>query len=231
MTIQMYDLCGRDPDRRFSPYCWRTRMALAHKGLEVDAIPWRFIEKDKLAFAGSTTAPVIVDGANTVADSWKIALYLDTQYSDRPALLSDAAGTGAILFLRQWTERVLHLALLRIVLLDAYNCLDEENQAYFRPSREKRFGTTLEKFVEDREGHLVKFKELLAPVRAVVEAQPYLGGERPSYADYIVFGVFQWARSVSPVKLLASDDPLYAWRGRLLGLYDGLAAKSVGYEV
>ena len=48
MTIQMYDLAGADPAVRFSPYCWRTRMALAHKGLAVESVPWRFTEKDRL---------------------------------------------------------------------------------------------------------------------------------------------------------------------------------------
>ncbi len=33
MAITMYDLAGADPNRRFSPFCWRTKMALAHKGL------------------------------------------------------------------------------------------------------------------------------------------------------------------------------------------------------
>ena len=36
-----------DPNRRFSPFCWRARMALAHKG-QVETKPWRFTEKDKL---------------------------------------------------------------------------------------------------------------------------------------------------------------------------------------
>ena len=47
MAIELYDLAGAEPDRRFSPYCWRTRMALAHKGLEVETIPWRFTEKER----------------------------------------------------------------------------------------------------------------------------------------------------------------------------------------
>ena len=33
MAITLYDLAGADEHRRFSPYCWRTKMALAHKGL------------------------------------------------------------------------------------------------------------------------------------------------------------------------------------------------------
>src|SRR5436190_7008774 len=35
VTITLYDLAGAEAERRFSPFCWRTKMALAHKGLEV----------------------------------------------------------------------------------------------------------------------------------------------------------------------------------------------------
>jgi hypothetical protein len=53
-------------------------------------------------------------------------------------------------------------------------------------------------------------------------------GATPNYADYIVFGAFQWARVVSPFKLLADGDPVYAWRERLLDAFDGMARKSAG---
>jgi len=45
-------------------------MALAHKGLEVETIPWHFTEKSAIAFAGSERVPVIVDGTCAVKDSW-----------------------------------------------------------------------------------------------------------------------------------------------------------------
>ncbi len=231
MTIKMYDLAGKDPERRFSPYCWRIRMALAHKRLPVETIPWRFIERDQLAFSGSTTVPVIVDGNEKVADSWKIAQYLDEKYKDRMVLLGTEAAVGAMLFMRQWTERVIHIAIMRIVLLDIYNVLDEANQAYFRESREKRLGAKLEDFVANKEENVAKLRELLAPARAVVASQLYFGGTAPSFADYILFGAFQWARCVSPTKLLATDDALYTWRERMLNLYNGLAKKAVGFEV
>jgi len=35
MAITLYDLAGAEAERRFSPFCWRTKMALAHKDLEV----------------------------------------------------------------------------------------------------------------------------------------------------------------------------------------------------
>ena len=55
MAIKLYDLTGAEDDRRFSPYCWRVKMALMHKGLAFDTIPWRYTEKDKIEFTGSTT--------------------------------------------------------------------------------------------------------------------------------------------------------------------------------
>ena len=81
MAIVMHDLAGADPALRFSPYCWRTRMALAHKGLAVETIPWRFTEKDALAFSGQGRVPVIRDGDRVVSDSWSIAEYLEDSIS------------------------------------------------------------------------------------------------------------------------------------------------------
>ena len=39
MAIALWDLAGADEARRFSPYCWRTKMALWHKGLAFETIP------------------------------------------------------------------------------------------------------------------------------------------------------------------------------------------------
>ena len=38
MGRKLYDLVGEDPACRFSPFCWRSRLALAHKGLDVETI-------------------------------------------------------------------------------------------------------------------------------------------------------------------------------------------------
>ena len=61
--------------------------------------------------------------------------------------------------------------------------------------------------------------------------EPYVSGKTPAFADYILFGAFQWARAVSPLRLLEPDDPVYAWRERMLDLYDGLARKAKAYPV
>jgi len=78
MTIILYDLAGAEEDRRFSPYCWRSRLALAHKGLPVETIAWRFTEKEAIAFSGQGRVPVIIDNGKTVFDSWAIAEYLES---------------------------------------------------------------------------------------------------------------------------------------------------------
>ncbi len=228
MAITLYDLAGAEEDRRFSPFCWRTRLALAHKGLAVETVPWRFTEADKIAFSGQGKVPVIVDGGKTISDSWTIADYLDTTYPDQPLLASKCERTLAK-FIGNWTDTVLHPGVARLIMLDVFAHLDTEDQPYFRASREQRFGMTLEAFCADRDVKLAAFRQSLTPLRATLQGQPYLGGEAPNYADYIVFGGFQWARCISKSQLLAADDPVAAWRQRLLDAFDGLAGRAKGY--
>ena len=77
MTIRLFDLAGAEPNRRFSPYCWRTKLALAHKGLTVETIPWRFIDTDTITMSGQGRVPVLLDGDKVVSDSWMIAIGRD----------------------------------------------------------------------------------------------------------------------------------------------------------
>jgi glutathione S-transferase len=229
MAITLYDLAGAEPDRRFSPFCWRTRMALAHKGLEVETVPWRFTEKDKLPQPNTGRVPVIVDSGQVVHDSSAIADYLETRYPERPSLFGDENGRALTRFVQNWTETVLQPALIGFVVLDICRHAAPRDQTYFRKSREERFGRSLEEVVKDREARLPVFRESLVPLRRTIERQPFLAGAAPAYADYIVFGAFQWARAISDFELLAPDDPVAAWRGRLLDRFDGLARKSPAY--
>jgi glutathione S-transferase len=124
---------------------------------------------------------------------------------------------------------VLHPSLIGFVVLDICRHAAPQDQAYFRQSREERFGTTLENVVKDREQRLPAFRDSLAPLRRTLERQKFLAGATPAYADYIVFGAFQWARAISDFELLAADDPVAAWRGRMLDVFDGLARKAPAY--
>ena len=229
MPITMYDLAGAEADRRFSPFCWRARMALAHKGFAVETVPWRFTEKDQLPQPNQGRVPVIVDDGRVIHDSTAIADYLDDRYADRPSLFGDETGRALTRFVQNWTETVLQTGLVRLVLLDIYRHIGPEDQAYFRQDREKRFGTTLEEVVKDREARLPAFRASLDPLRRTVDRQSFVSGKAPAYADYIVFGAFQWARAISDFEVLAADDAVRAWRGRMLDLFDGLARRAPAY--
>jgi glutathione S-transferase len=229
MTITMYDLAGVEADRRFSPFCWRAKMALAHKGLAVETVPWRFTEKDKLPQPNAGRVPVIRDGDRVVHDSTAIADYLEERYPDRPSLFAGATARALARFVQNWTETVLQPGLIRLVLLDIHRHIGPQDQAYFRSDREQRFGMTLEEFVGDRNARLPQFRASLDPLRRTVERQNFVSGEAPAYADYTVFGAFQWARAISDFEVLAADDPVRAWRGRMLDLFGGLARRAPAY--
>ena len=229
MAITLYDLAGAEADRRFSPFCWRTRMALAHKGLNVETVPWRFTEKDKLPQPNQGRVPVIVDADRVVHDSTAIADYLEERYPDRPSLFGDEIGRALTRFVQNWTETVLQVGLGRLVVLDIHRHSHPKDQDYFRSSREERFGTTLEERVKDRDARLPAFRASLDPLRRTVERQDFVSGKTPAYADYVVFGAFQWARAVSDFEVLAADDPVSAWRGRMLELFHGLARRAPAY--
>jgi glutathione S-transferase len=227
MAMQMHDLAGRDPALRFSPFCWRTKLALAHKGLAVETIPWRFREKDSLAYSGQGRVPVIRDGERVVFDSWTIAEYLEENYPDRPSLFNGAGGRAHARFLNAWADSVLNGGIFPLVVADLFQAVDPGDQPYFRSSREARLKTTLVATQEGREGRVAAFRATLAPLRTVLAAQPWLGGAAPSYADHIVAGSLMWPRCVSRFELLADDDAISAWRGRMLLQYGGMLGAAV----
>jgi glutathione S-transferase len=118
-----------------------------------------------------------------------------------------------------------------MIAADIHDHLPHGDQVYFRQTREARLGKTLEAAAAQRDGEVEGFRKTLTPMRLTLKTQPFLGGETPNYADYIVFGPFQWARATSPFRLLKEDDPIYAWREKLLNAFDGMALKSPGYAV
>jgi glutathione S-transferase len=229
MSLKLFELVGEDEARPFSPYCWRTRMALAHKGLTAESVPWRFTEKAAIAPHGSEKVPVMLDGDKPVTDSWVIANYLEDTYPDRPSLFGGEGGRAMARMLNWWGDIAIIGGIFPMIVADIPNKLAEVDAAYFRQSREARFGKPLEEVTATRDQAVTPFRKSLDPLRLTLKSQPFLGGERPNYADYIVFGGFQWARVVSPFRLLEESDPVYTWRERLFDAFDGMARKSPGY--
>ena len=222
MARKVYDLAGQKDGCRFSPFCWRARTALAHKGLDAEFVPWRFTEKDRLAFSGQDRVPVLVDGDRTVSDSWAIMIYLDEIYPERP-LFDSPQSRAHGLFVKHWTEIVLHQAIFPLILLDIYRALGPEDQAYFRESREKALGRRLEDFGGNQEPKLTELRRVLTPLRQTLKLQSFLGGKEPSGADHLVFGAFRWPQAVSSLQLVEAGDPVQGWLDRITDHYgDGI---------
>lgn len=226
--MRLFELAGRD-DLRFSPHCWRARLALAHKGLEAETVPVRFTEKQAIAHSGQGMLPVLEDGERVIADSWAIATYLEDAYPQRPSLFGNAAGHGLARFVNNWSAASLQPAIVRCIIKDIHDHVDPADRAYFRETREARFGRTLEELQADRPRHAEALAAALMPLRATLKAQPWVSGAAPLYPDYIVFSAFQWARCVSDFVFLGADDPVREWRDRAAELFDGLGNRVTCY--
>lgn len=224
IMLKLYEVAGEDVTFRPSPYCWRTRMALAHKGLEFESVPWRAVEKEVIARSGGETVPVLVDGEDWIRDSWDIAIYLDKAFAHLPILLSGEGNQAKARFLESWTNQVIHPIMLRAVIQEQFPLLAKIDKPYYRKRTKAKFSCTVDELGNDPEGAVAELQKILAPLQDLLGRCHYFGGSGPDYGDYIVFGTFQWARVASSRLIIPTDTPLAHWFLDLQGRFDGFAA-------
>ncbi|WP_034492354.1 glutathione S-transferase N-terminal domain-containing protein [Afifella pfennigii] len=223
---RLYDLCGRDEELRFSPYCWRAKMALAHKGLDVETVPTPFLGVAAIEPNVVRTVPVLDDHGVRVRDSFDIALHLEHAYPDRPRLFSTDGGLAAARFMESWAFAALHGPVMRLIIVDIHDQLDDPDQAYFRKSREARLGKTLEEAQADAGAAIEELSQALAPIRRTLEYHHWLGGAEPLYVDFIPFGTLMWLTVIHGHLPLPPEDPVASWFSRCLDLNGGLARRA-----
>ncbi len=221
--VVLYELAAAD-DTRFSPFSWRTRWGLAHKGLEFKSVQIGFPDIGELG-GTQRTVPAIRIGDTFVEDSWTIAEYLDDRFADRPTLFGCVLGKGAARFIECFTDKVIHPTMLRLVSRDVFDRMNPNDRAYFRRTREEMLGCTLEQAQASREQTVLTLRKAIHPIRLTLGKQPWLGGASPGHADYIVLAAFQWGRLASDFKVLEDDDPIAEWFGRGLDLHEGFGRK------
>jgi glutathione S-transferase len=220
-VITLWELGGKQ-GRRFSLFSWRTRMALTHKGLKFETQPVTLSDKAAIEFSGGKTVPVLRDGETVVRDSWKIADYLERQYPQN-TLFGGEIGHGVTHAFNTWVDRALVGPMMQVVAPDIHERVDAADEQYFRTMAEAVTKTTLEQLRGGRDEALRRLGRALEPMQTLLKRQAYVCGEQPAYADYILFSLFQWARVMSPREVLGPEDPLCAWRERVLDLFDGFA--------
>jgi len=223
MTRTLYSLCGADAGRPFSPHCWKIVMALRHKGLDYEERPLPFTAIPKIEGGISKTVPVLRDGQELISDSFQIALYLEQAYPDQLSLFDGEGGMALARLVEGYCQTLVHPVITHIALSDIHSMLAPDDQAYFRTSREARLGKTLEEIRASRDEAIATLPERLMPMRHMLGFQPFIGGEAPLFADYILFGALQWLRVTSGSLHLPADDPAVQWFDRCLDLYQGAA--------
>ena len=229
MTLTMYERIGHE-GRRPSPFSWRIRYALAHKGVEPEYCHVRFADVETIrALSGQHFVPIVTDGDKVIHDSWNIACYLEDQFPDRPSLFGGAGGRGVARLVNHWADQTLGTAIRRLIAAEFILCLDAGDRAYYRSSREAAFGCSLEEYCADRPRWLAEFAAVTAPLERTLSEQPYLGGTTPSYADYVVFSMLQYARLGCPDDFVTEGTALRHWRDGLIRMFDGLGDRYPGY--
>lgn len=220
--MRLFELCGEDRDFRFSPFVWRARMALAHKGIDVECVPCRFSEKEPFAESGSKLLPVIEDNGKWLNESWDIAVYLEETYPDGPTLFGGAMGLGLTKTFADWSAMNLMFAQFLIAAPDVPKHQTAEDAETFRRSRAEKLGFELDSLIPKREQNIAKFRSGVKSLEATLKGQPYLCGDAPGFADYILFSIQQWVRLVSDVQTLTENSPIRDHTERVGELFDGL---------
>jgi glutathione S-transferase len=209
----LYDLAASNPVQRFSPYCFRIKLALAFKELEFCSALVRFTDKSTIAFSGQKMLPILVDEDGTViSDSFSILEYLEARYPS-PALFPTSR--AELHFFRHWVEKSFHFGLFRVAAPHICGLLSGEDQAYFRTTREARLGMPLAELAEQAPVHKKALNASVEPLRITLLQQLYFSGESAGLADLLLVSAFVWAEMVLPEPWLSSDDPLLEWRARL----------------
>ena len=222
-TITLYDL-QLASGCTISPFVWRTKYALAHKGFDIDIVPGGFTGILERTGGRSERVPVIVDDGHWVLDSWLIAEYLDEKYPDRPMLFEGPSMKLLTKFVDQWLWRTAIGPWFRCYILDYHDLSLPCDQEYVRWSREQWFlgGQKLEDVQAGREDRLPLVPPTLEPFRQLLKESKWLGGDTPNFADFTALAVFLWTASVAKTPPLTEDDPLRDWLDRGFDLYGGL---------
>ncbi|MGB0823723.1 MAG: glutathione binding-like protein, partial [Alphaproteobacteria bacterium] len=211
--ITTYHLANAD-GAHFSPHAWRTTMALAHKGLEHESRGVAFTEIGTICDGERKIVPTIEDGERVLSDSWAIALHLEDSVTSGRSLFGGEKGKAHALFINNWASFGLQPLLLQIMILELFERLQDRDKAYFRESREKRFGRSLEDHAALADEARQRLPAMLAPLSMTLNSQAWLGGDVPSYADYIALGAFQWVRTSSSFDLPGfAGEKVAAWHG------------------
>lgn len=151
------------------------------------------------------TLPVIHDSTTNkvVADSWKIALYLEDTYADKPTLFPFGVRAPVEFFEAYFTETTIKPG-MRIFMSETCYKLNPPSEAFFRRTREVIYKLKIEEFAPpgpERNAIWAAVKggfDNFAPKYTSNGdgTLPFFYGETISYADIVVASYLLWIKIV-----------------------------------
>ncbi|KAJ3070589.1 hypothetical protein HDU98_006372 [Podochytrium sp. JEL0797] len=210
-TVEFFDILSTRENVSWSPYTARTRMALNYKRiphkttyLSLPDIPTNHQSHNIPANASGRafTCPAINHPAANIAiqDSLPIAKYLESTFTgpDHPPLFPPGAMALSILLENVFATRLdPHLVPLLAPQIPAI--LDPKAQKHFIRTRTEIFGP-LDQMCKDPEAEWALLEKEIKVFSDMLVASggPFLMGEEPCYADFILVGMFVWIRAANP---------------------------------
>ncbi|KAI1809015.1 hypothetical protein GGS20DRAFT_447038 [Poronia punctata] len=200
--IILYDVPTGPPGRPFAPNPWKTRFALNFKRAgfttewvdfvkikemrqRLGAEPVRFFPNGEPHY----TVPVIKDtSTNTVVgDSFDIALHLEKKYPDAPSLFR-----GPVSLYAAFNSQIETVFYTAMALCSEGFPFNPETEAEGKAEMCRRHGVkSYDDLIipaEARRNILDTFKNTLGDVDKIFQfaAGPFIGGQEPDYADFIL---------------------------------------------
>lgn len=230
-----------------SHYSEKVRLILDYKGLayrKIEVTPG-IGQLDIFRMSGQRQVPVIKDGAEVIADSTAIALYLEKKYPDRPIIPSEERSRGLCLMMEEWADESIGLN-ARKAMIGAFSQHPDFRSALL-PTSTPSLLKTLVNSVPHEAIDLVNFgigfgpdviktarkalEQDLEALTLLLKNEPYLVTDHPTLADFAVAGLSMYIKFPTgtyldlPDSLKGkgvpglADNPAYAaffdWRDRL----------------
>ena len=176
------------------------------------------------------TVPILRDPATDrcLSGSLQIALNLERMHPDTPTLFPRGTEDAIVAFNAQFVPTVAR-SLAKLLVARTWAQLNDASKPYFRTTRERLFGQSLESLVPPGAGTAARWDAVREALEVFAkeadargQSETFLFGERETYADVVVVGWLIWTR-----RMWGADTQEWAeverWHGgrwgRLMGVF------------
>jgi len=213
-----------------SPFCMKARICLHVKGVPyrtVTVTAGRLRELRRLNPLGKV--PVLVHGAEVIADSSAIARWAEDRYPDPALIPADPEARAYCLLVEEWADEALYF------IVGAFKWLNPENRrtalantvsdlatGALRPlvgwamARNIRRRYAAWGYTAAGLGALeARMRENLGVLAGLLRDRPYLLGRSATLADVAAFAQLSWMRRYAEARLLHEVPTVLDWLDRL----------------